>query len=94
VSAPAPPYISLPEPLDWPALVARAGGLPELVQVLANLLVTERAVTHGVFSRVHRVEARLIAPPRSLAIRVRGSRGGPRAVPASEVEIEEEVRLA
>lgn len=91
---PAPPHVGLPEPLHWQALVNRAGGLPQHVHVLASLLVTERAVTHSIVTRVHRVEARLVGPPRSIALRVEGSRGGARGLPTSVVEIEETVRLA
>lgn len=88
-----PPHLGMPDPLDWHAIVERAAGLPDLVQVLADLLVTERAITHAIFTRVHLVEARLVGPPRAVAIRVEGSRGGGRGVPESVIRVDEELRL-
>jgi hypothetical protein len=90
---PPPLHWAVPEPIDWDAVVTVAGGMPELVQVLAALLVTERVVGHAIFARVHLVEAHIVGLPRAIELRVLGSRPAPYGVPSHQVEVAVRVRL-
>lgn len=92
-ASPAPEHVSMPAPVDWRALVAKAGRIPELVQVLAELVVTEQVVSRAVVSRVHLCEARLVGPPLALALRLRGSRSSARGLGEQLVEVSGEVPL-
>lgn len=90
---PAPPGWNMPEPLDWRAIIDRAGGLPQLVEILAALLVTERVVGHGIFARVQALEARLVGPPRAIEVRIRGSGPSPYGVEAPSLDLAIRVAL-
>lgn len=93
-TTPAPPGTVMPEPLDWPAILDRAGGLPQLFEVLAGLLVTERAVGYGIVARIQLVETRIVGPPRSIDLRVRGSRPTGYRMEAPPLEVITRVRMA
>ena len=93
--APKRPRMTQPtEASDWRSLVAKAGGIPALVQVLAELLVTERAVTSGCLTRVPTVEARLIGPPAAIAIRVAGRLSPGQGSPSREIDVDGVIQLS
>jgi len=74
-SGPRPSMLRAGSVIDWPALVAKAGRIPELVQVLAELVLGGALLASGALSRIGRIEARLVGPPPRLAIRVEGVYG-------------------
>lgn len=74
LEAPERPRMMTPHTaIDWPGLVTRAGRIPELVEVLAELVLGEALLASGALSRVTRIEARLVGPPPGLIVRVEGS---------------------
>lgn len=68
-SGPRPSMRRARPTVDWSALVAKAGRIPELVQALAELVLGGALLERGAVTRIGRVEARLVGPPPALRSR-------------------------
>ena len=79
--------------IDWRGLVAKAGRIPELVEILAELVLGEALLASGALSRVTRIEARLVGPPPGLIIRVEGSASSGQGLAARPVAVSGHVGL-
>lgn len=79
--------------VDWSALVAKAGRIPELVQVLAELVLGGALLESGAGTRIARIEARLVGPPPRLAVRVDGVHGPGQGLPSRAVSVSGDVPL-
>lgn len=79
--------------IDWRGLVAKAGRIPELVEVLAELVLGEALLANGALSRVTRIEARLVGPPPGLIVRVEGAVSPGQGLPSRPVVVSGRVGL-
>jgi len=79
--------------IDWRRLITKAGRIPELVQILAELVAGEALLSSGALSRVGKLEARLIGPPPGLVVRVAGTYAPGQGLPSRFIEISGVLRL-
>lgn len=92
-TGPRPSMLRARAAVDWSELVAKAGRIPELVQVLAELVVGGALLESGAVTRIGRVEARLVGPPPRIAVRVAGVYGPGQGLPSRAVSVAGDVPI-
>lgn len=71
------------EGIDWQLVIERAGRVPALIAIAAELVAVETLVRSGAFSRITTFEARLVGPPAGLALVVKGTVSVGQGLPSS-----------